>query len=198
MAGSIALKYSGGKLNKTGIGSIGGKKSDTSITSAGMENIFDNVNRVEAINNRTEFRAVYVENTGDETIKNVILKLRSQPDNTEFEVAVEAGDEAQIITSEDQAPNDIVFYKLSDYQAFQLPIGVIEPDGYKIIWFKRTVMSNSPPESVFKITFNWTDFTNTLSNTINDVVSTSESVTIIEIESPSRLGVFTMGQGVMG
>ena len=56
------LRYSGGPTNKFGITSIGGAMSSEIIPNANLNNLFDDVSRVEVINGRTEYRMFWIHN----------------------------------------------------------------------------------------------------------------------------------------
>ena len=60
----IELRYSGGASNKFAITSLGGNMSTTVIPDAVLQNLYDDVNRVEVINGRIEHRCFYITNVG--------------------------------------------------------------------------------------------------------------------------------------
>ena len=81
---TVTLFYSGGLTNSFGITSIGGVKSTTPIPNGDLNNLWDDVNRVEVINGRIEHRCFYITNDGaTDYLKGGLITLVI-PANTEI------------------------------------------------------------------------------------------------------------------
>jgi hypothetical protein len=95
--------------------SLGGYRSSTQITSAQLNNVFDNVGSAESSAGDTEYRCICVQNTSLETLYNVLSWIEAEvdPDNTyswAFAIEVPATADltdgsAQTVINESTAPS---------------------------------------------------------------------------------------------
>lgn len=147
----VELRYSGGASNQFAVASIGGGMSDSAIISGVLENLFDDVTRVESINGKTEYRKFYVyNNTANTFIRGRMLNLEIT-ENSEISFAIDKEDldDLQILPAEDSVPEGLSFYKVSDWLHFEVPIGALKPQAKVPIWIKRKVTtSEAAAESI--------------------------------------------------
>jgi len=148
----MALQYrlSGGANNSAPNGSLGGIMSNTQITTDVLENLFDNITRVEALTGRTEFRCIYVYNTGGGHISGVVLELTTNPAVTMLSIGLDPINKgngstfgvATSIATEDTVPSGVKFFSEvntddQQYDTVRLPIGLLKNGEAVAVWFKR-------------------------------------------------------------
>ena len=190
------LRLSGGGHNTSPAFSLGGEISGEEITSDVNHNLFDKVKKLEILNEKEEFRCIYVYNETSSEVRNMIIKKKTIEDFTTIAIGVEDGT-AQIIPNEGVTPSNVVFYDLDEYLYLNIPIGNLKPSEGKAVWIRRS-LSNGVVEGEFELTFEWTALGFTPDESIVDKLSMVENIKVIEIEYPSRMGRFKIGQGVMG
>jgi len=151
---AVELRLSGGQGNTDPNGSLGGQRSDTIVTDDVLENLFDNINRAEALIGRTEFRCIYIYNTGGGHISGVTAEIKINPSLTEMSVGVDPagrGDGrndgiAVLIPQEDTSPSGVKFFgeENTDDGRFNiafdkviLPLGLLKANEGTAIWLKR-------------------------------------------------------------
>ena len=191
----VQLVLSGGSLNKLPKFSIGGEPSSTVVTSDMFNNLFDDVSRVEVINEVNDFRCIYVHNNEVAEIINTVFTQLSVSENTKIYIGVEDGT-AQIISNETQSPVGIVFYDSTEFQILQMPLGNIGAGLYRAIWIRRQVFPGNAVGD-FSTKVDWDILGYGSSGESSDRVSVSESYKFSELEFPSKLGRFLIGEGVM-
>ena len=147
---ALQFRLSGGANNTSPSGSLGGIMSNTAITTDVLENLFDNITRVEGLTGRTEFRCIYVYNTGGGHISGVVLELTTNPAITMLSIGldpVNKGDGATYgvatsIAVEDVVPTGVKFFSETNvddqkYDTVRLPIGLLKNAEAVAVWFKR-------------------------------------------------------------
>jgi len=148
---AVVFRLSGGQLNINGNGSLGGIMSNTAYTTDTVENLFDNVTRNEGLLGRTEFRCIYVLNTGAGHISGATLEVQINPPVTFIAIGLDPvgkGDGvnrgvATNIATEDTVPTGVKFFSedqaSSDgpFQKVILPLGLLKANEAVPIWFKR-------------------------------------------------------------
>jgi len=137
------LRYSGGLLNKFARSSIGGVMSDTVIVNNSLENLFDNVTRVEVINGRTEFRLFYIFNEGGTKFFNVALRNIIIPEDTELAFAIDDSDSPQALSTEDEVPVGLSFWNFDEWDNLVVPIGKYDVGDRIPVWMRRKVLQGS-------------------------------------------------------
>ncbi len=150
MAGA-ELYYSGGVANKFAVGSLGGERSTELIPDASLQNLFDNVNRVEVINGRTEYRMFWIKNSDAQDYYKTTFKGITIPISSEIAFAIDGasyqGDTPQLLATEDTTPVGLTFFDLAEFvPSFRLPIGQFEQSGgYNeiAIWMRRKVLQGA-------------------------------------------------------
>ncbi len=151
---AVEFRFSGGQFNTVAGGSIGGQRSDTLFVTNVDNNIFDDINRAEALIGRTEFRCLYVYNTGGGHVSGVTLQITINPVLTQMSVGLDTagrGDGrtsgiATSITQEDNAPAGVHFFGEENtddgnfataYDQVVIPIGLLKSGEGQAVWFKR-------------------------------------------------------------
>ena len=139
----VEFRYSGGPGNKFAVTSLGGAMSTEVIPDAVLENLFDDVNRVEVINGRIEHRCFFINNNGAQDYYRTRFITIVIPTDTEVSFAADESDIPQLLSTEDATPLGLSFLKFSDWNTLQLPIGRIDIGKKIAIWLKRKVTVGS-------------------------------------------------------
>ena len=179
MAGAL-LFYSGGAENKFAVGSIGGARSTTPIPDAQLENLFDDVNRVEIINGRIEYRCFFIKNDDAQDYYRTTLKSITIPANTELAFALDgvSGDTPQLLATEDSTPVGLRFFDFSKFASFRLPIGQFEQTGAQneiALWIRRKTTLGVSGTKTILITIDGTDNGLTITQDFNTVKSSVDN-----------------------
>ena len=153
----VQLRYSGSSSNQFAISSIGGGISDTVIPNNQLENLLDNVSRVEVINGRTEYKMFYVFNNDSDKYLKVRFKDIMIPDNTEIAFAVDNSVLPQLLVTEDSAPSGLTFFRFKDWDKLEMGIGALGLGKYKAIWIRRKVLIGSSEVRTVSITIDGKD-----------------------------------------
>ncbi len=182
MAGAL-LYYSGGSLNQNAIGSIGGDRSNTLIPDAVLENLFDDVNRVEVINGRTEYRMFWIKNDDAQDYYRTKLASITIPVDTEIAFAVDSdslqGNTPQLLATEDSTPVGLTFFEYKEWNDLNLPIGQFEQTGEAneiAIWMKRKVLEGSNLVRTINLTIIGTDNGLSITQDFNTVKSSFDNI----------------------
>jgi hypothetical protein len=180
------LKLSGGANNTLEVFSLGGAMSSKIITTATIENLFDDVNRVEIINGRIEYRLFYLENESatDYYRTNGITIVIPADTEIAFGVDNRNGDVPQQLSTEDQTPTDVTFFDVDDYVGLRIPIGAFDQNDAIPIWIRRKV--NLGAKTVRTISLDFDAETNSLTIT-QDFSSVHSSTDNFNITSRSPL-----------
>ena len=143
----IELRYSGGATNTSGLGSLGGVMSTTTITSDALQNLFDDITRQEALLGRTEFRSFYVfNNTGSGDAIDVRIEFTGLPVVTDISIGLDPAGRgngvttgvAVIIATEDSSPTGVGFFDRSNiWNKTILPVGYLREGEGVAIWLRR-------------------------------------------------------------
>ncbi len=147
----VEFRYSGGVSNKFAVTSLGGAMSTEVIPDAVLQNLFDDVNRVEVINGRIEHRCFFINNNGAQDYYRTRFITIVIPTDTEVSFAVDESDIPQLLSTEDATPLGLSFLKFSDWNTLEVPIGRIDIGKKIAIWLKRKVTVGS--DSVRTISF---------------------------------------------
>jgi len=148
---ALEFRLSGGENNTDPNGSIGGQRSDTLVTTDVLENLFDNITRNEALQGRTEYRCIYIYNTGAGHLSGVTVEVSVNPGVTIFSKGLDPAGKgdgrttgiATTIATEDTTPVGVKFFGediLSADGPFDtviLPIGLLFSGEGSPIWLKR-------------------------------------------------------------
>lgn len=139
----VEFRYSGGVSNKFAITSLGGAMSTEVIPNAVLQNLFDDVNRVEVINGRIEHRCFFIDNNGAQDYYKTRFITIIIPTDTEISFAVDESDIPQLLSTEDATPLGLSFLKFSEWNTLEVPIGRIDIGKKIAIWLKRKVTVGS-------------------------------------------------------
>jgi len=148
---ALEFRLSGGQNNSDPNGSLGGQRSDTKITTDILENLFDDISRNESLQGRTEYRCIYLYNTGAGHLSGVTVEIKTNPPITQISTGLDLAGKgdgrtngiAQAIATEDTTPSGIKFFGediLSSDGPFSeviLPIGLLFSGEGVPIWLKR-------------------------------------------------------------
>ena len=154
VASDILLKYSvaaaaGDTTVGTAAGSLGDQVSTTSITSAQLNNIFDDVSGAEASAGDVEYRCVFVHNNhATDSAFNVTATVQSEVsggatvqlalDNIGATAKGSASAQAAVVANENTAPSGV-----GTFGAGPLSIGTLTAGQVAGVWIKRTVASST-------------------------------------------------------
>lgn len=149
VASDLEYRLSGGASNVDPNASLGGAMSSNDISSAVIENLFDNVTASEATTGTVEYRCLYILNTNTtDTLEDVNIWIQAQTPSadTSIEIGLDPagiGDGsttgvATTIVDETTAPAGVTFSAPSDI-ASALTVGNLDASDAQAIWIKRTV-----------------------------------------------------------
>jgi hypothetical protein len=144
----------------TAAGNLGDQISTTDITSASLDNLFDDVSSAEATAGDVEYRPFFVINDhATLTFSSSAISIQSQTgsapvftiglDPTAISAKGSASAQAVTIADESTAPAGVTF------GAGQLTIGDLAPGQVKAVWVKRTVTAGQAaitPTHVLRMT----------------------------------------------
>lgn len=151
------LRYSGGPNNKFAITSLGGAMSSEVIPDGNLNNLFDDVNRVEVINGRTEYRMFWIHNADAVNYLKAQMVTLVIPADTEISFAVDSAILPQLLSTEDSTPTGLSFLKFSEYLSLKIPLGTYNINGDIPIWIKRKVLIGSDNIRTISMVLNATD-----------------------------------------
>lgn len=142
---TLAMFLSGGNANTNPNGSLGGVKSATQVTSAILDNLFNDLTRQAGLVGQTDYRLVYIYNTGGSEETNVIFSIGGYPSITTIAVGLDPAGQgdgvatgvAQSIATPLTVPTNVIFYGQS-YQVATLALGTLKPGQGYGVWIQRT------------------------------------------------------------
>jgi hypothetical protein len=148
VSSDINYRYSGGSSNSNAAASLGGVKSSVSITSATLNNLFDNVTGDEASSGDTEYRCLYIHNAhATITWESVVVWIDTNTPSTDTTIEIALGSSAvsgteQTIANESAAPTGVTFSAPASKGA-GLSIGNLVAGASKALWIKRIVSASA-------------------------------------------------------
>lgn len=152
-ATDIKFYLSGGVGNSDPNAALGGIKSTTEITTATLENLFDNVSSADASAGETNYRCLYVENTnGVDTLTAALTFFQATPAVTGIAMGLDAAGKsgtATTIANEDAVPAGVSFTTPTDAGA-GLNLTDLTAGDFYAIWVRRIVApgaSSNPLDS---------------------------------------------------
>lgn len=154
---AVELRYSGGAGNKFAVSSIGGSMSSEVIPDNNPQNLFDDVNRVEVINGRTEYRMFYLYNNSVTDYMRVKGFQIIIPANTEIAFAVDDDPNPQLLATEDSVPSGLYFYDVDEWLGLKVPIGLLDQSKGIPIWMRRKVIQGADTVRIIDVTFDGDD-----------------------------------------
>ena len=151
----LEYRLSGGASNTSPAASLGGAMSTVAggiITSASLNNLWDDVSSAESSAGDVEYRGIYIKNKhGSLTWENVVAWISSLTSSADTEFDIALADEAvgvamETIVNESTAPSGPSFTRPTSKGA-GLSIGNIAASSYKGIWIRRTVTAGAAAAS---------------------------------------------------
>ena len=190
------LKLSGGSMNADPNGSLGNRMSDTEITDDMMGNLFDNINRQEALQGRTEFRSFYVHNDTNSAITGITIEISANPNVTRISIGLDPigkgnGSTSGVATNisiDSTRPTNVNFFGEDEassdgpYDTVILPVGILKAGEAVPIWLKRVTEKGSEQAIEFDITVTHDDLT-LPSNSVKDGGAIGELLKIMITDS---------------
>lgn len=152
MAATLVWRLTGGASNSDPNASLGGIMSSNALSETALNNLFDDVSAAEAVAGDTEYRAVDLYNSGDETAVDVDVWFHAQTSSADTSAEMghdatndphEAADNLETIANESAAPEspEITFSSPTSGSPLSLPD---IPAGEACrIWIKRVVSSGA-------------------------------------------------------
>lgn len=147
MAAALQLHLSGGSANTDPNAALGGARSTAGggvvPTSLTANSLFDNVSGAEETAGDTEYRCVYVYNSGDVDATLTVIWLSANTSDAQTQIAMGLGSSAvngteQTVANENTAPTSVTFSEPSSEGA-GLSIGTLTAGQHKAVWLRRTV-----------------------------------------------------------
>lgn len=147
MAASVRYRLSGGTGNTSPAAALGGAMSTAAggvITTGADQNVFDLVSGAESAAGDIEYRCIYVENNGDQTLIGATLWIDTQSSNSDvaealgLDPAAIGADSTTTIANENTAPASVTFTTPTT-KGGGLSIGDIPASSKKAFWERRTV-----------------------------------------------------------
>lgn len=155
MAATLELRLSGGTSNTDPNAALGGARSTQAggivPTSLTANSLFDDVSGAEEQAGDTEYRCVYVRNSGDVAAQNTVVWLSANTADADTQVAMGLGSSAvdgteQTVANENTAPSSVTFSEPSS-EGSALSIGSLSAGSHKAVWLRRTVNAGAGASS---------------------------------------------------
>ena len=162
---AVEFRLSGGTGNSNPNGSLGGQMSNTLITTDTLENLFDNIRRNEALVGRTEYRCIYITNTGGGHISGATIEITTNPTISIASIGLDPAGKgdgvntgiATTIIIEDQTPSGPKFFGediLSadgPFDTVVLPLGLLKSGEGVAVWLKRVTEQGAQQVVTFNL-----------------------------------------------
>lgn len=148
IAGDFVTRLSGGAANSDANASLGGAKSST-VASASVDALFDQVSASEASAGDTEYRCVYLHNgNASSTMLSAVVWISANTPSGSTTLDIGVGTAAvngteQTVANESTAPAGVSFSAPAS-QGAGLALGDIPAGQHKAIWLRRTVSASAP------------------------------------------------------
>lgn len=151
VASELELRLSGGASNTDPDASLGGAMSTVGgglITTAVLNNLFDDVSGDESAAGDVEYRCVYVRNNnGSLTLSAAKLWIQTVSPSTDSVFAIALGGEgnggtAETVADESTAPSGETFSSPTD-KASGLDLGNLAASEFYPVWIRRTISSSA-------------------------------------------------------
>lgn len=195
--GVLSLRYSGGSTNKFAIASIGGEMSSEPIPNAQLENLFDDVSRVEVINGRIEHRCFFLLNEDVDDFHRIKFTSITIPADTEISFAVDPAPIPQSLTTEDSTPVGLRFYKFDEWNELEIPIGKLDIGDAIAVWIKRKVLVGSDDTRTIGLTIDGDDNTLVISQDFSSLQNSFDNDFITNRSSQFLTDVDFVGESLL-
>lgn len=146
-AADIEYRLSGGASNTDPAASLGGAMSTVGgglITSAALNNLFDNVSGAESAAGDVEYRCIYIRNNhGSLTLSDAVLWINALSPSSDSVVAIALAGEgkggtAETVADESTAPAGETFSSPTSKGA-GLSLGNLAAGEFYAVWIRRTI-----------------------------------------------------------
>jgi hypothetical protein len=147
MAAVLEIHLSGGTTNTNPNASLGGARSTQAggvvPTAATANSLFDDVSGAEETAGDTEYRGLYIRNTGNVDAQNVVIWIQSNTADADTQIAMALAGEGvnvtiETIANENTAPSGETFTEPST-EGGGLSMGTIPANQHYGFWLRRTV-----------------------------------------------------------
>lgn|SRR3990167_3155189 len=140
-ATDIKFYLTGGAANADVNASLGGTTSSVEITTAVLNNLFDNISAAEALSGDSEYRAIAIKNThATDTLYSAKIWGSAYLEGSAYtfsHLALDSG--TQSVADESTAPSaPTLTFDLFDSETDSLSLGDIAAGAQKRIWVKRS------------------------------------------------------------
>jgi len=208
---ALEFRLSGGTANTNPNGSIGNEMSTTAITTDVLENLFDNIKRNEALVGKTEYRKIFIYNTGPGTVTGITLEVSANPDPTIVSIGLDSAGKGDgvntgvgtTIATEDTTPTGVKFFgedALSSdgpYDTVILPIGHLRSGEAVPVWLKRVTETGA--QQVITLTLKLVHDAVTLpGEDYDDGGAIGELMSVKILVAPFRVGTAKVGESEVG
>ena len=183
---AIEIRHTGGATNQFPVGDLGGAMSNYQVTDSQLENLFDNVNRVEIINGRIDYRCLCIYNPDNNSYYRGFLASFTIPDWNEIEIAIELGSSAQVIADETTDPVGLTFFKIADWEDFRAAIGQLKQYSKFFIWFRRKVIVGTGGTLTVSFYLDGTTNSLTITQDFNSTMSNIDNIKYDPHKGPYR------------
>ncbi len=140
MAASLAFRLSGGSGNSSPAASLGGVMSSTAATA---NTLFDTVSAAEALTGDTEYRCIFLLNTGDKDLTGVKLWISDQAAVGTLALALDGGGknvDAEVESDEGTAPTGETFSSPTDVGS-AIAVPDLAVGDRHAVWVRRVIGS---------------------------------------------------------
>ncbi len=203
---AVVFRLSGGDLNTSGNGSLGGIMSSTAYADDVIENLFDNVSRNEGLLGRTEYRCIYILNTGGGHISGAVIEVKVNPPLTRISIGLDPAGKgdgvnrgvATNIPTEDTTPSGVKFFGediLSadgPWNVVKLPLGLLKSGEAVPVWLKR-VTEQGPAQTVTVELDVVHDAVTLPGDDVDDGGAIGELLRVVVVETDALIGTAKIG-----
>lgn len=147
MAATLEMRLSGGSGNTDPNAALGGARSTAGggivPTSLTANSLFDDVTGAEEQAGDTEYRCVYVRNSGDVSAQSTVVWLSANTADADTTIDIGLGSSAvdateQTVANENTAPTAITF-SAPTTEGAGLSVGTLAAGSHKAVWLRRTI-----------------------------------------------------------
>ncbi len=153
MAVDFRIRLTGGQSNKNPNLSLGNRNSLTFFVNNVDNNLFDDLSRLEILQEISEYRCIQILNWNLDEIYNSRIVNIEVPNNSVFEFGIIADSvNVEHVNNEKTAPIDVTFFSTAVFHELKIPLGnTIAEQWY--LWIKRIqrVSNELEKELKFKI-----------------------------------------------
>jgi len=207
---ALELHLSGGQLNSSSDGSLGGIMSDTIVTTDVVENLFDNINRSESLLGRTEYRCFYIKNNGIARTANVFVTISAKAGITDISLGLDPAGKgdgstrgvATSIVTEDTTPTGVRWFDVhKEWDTVVFPVGAIKDGEAVAVWLRRETEQGASQTVTFDLKVDWDTVGTDIvfpGDDVDDDLSLGEMYKVEILTAPFVIGTAKIGQSEIG